>query len=43
MQPNLPQDMKFRYAAKDAVMARYLKLRRPRRRTPPGARAGSPT
>jgi apolipoprotein N-acyltransferase len=26
MQPNLPQDMKFRYSAKDAVMARYLKL-----------------
>ncbi|CUU41078.1 Apolipoprotein N-acyltransferase [Blastochloris viridis] len=26
MQPNLPQDLKFRYAAKDAVMAHYLKL-----------------
>ncbi|NJO54857.1 MAG: apolipoprotein N-acyltransferase, partial [Bacteroidales bacterium] len=26
MQPNLPQDVKFRYAAKDAVMAHYLKL-----------------
>ena len=26
MQPNLPQDQKFRYAAKDAVMAHYLQL-----------------
>ena len=26
MQPNLQQDAKFNYAAKDAVMARYLKL-----------------
>jgi apolipoprotein N-acyltransferase len=26
MQPNLPQDLKFRYAAKDEVVAHYLKL-----------------
>ncbi|KAA5602597.1 apolipoprotein N-acyltransferase [Blastochloris sulfoviridis] len=26
MQPNLPQDVKFRYAAKDEVVAHYLKL-----------------
>ena len=26
MQPNLPQDEKFNYAAKDAVMERYLRL-----------------